>query len=51
MQFILMLTTGQIAGSPGPQDESRPEHLEKISKIKKAGKFPLRGAILDEKGT
>jgi len=51
MQFILIAYDGTDPGAPDRRMKSRPEHLEKISKVKKAGKFLCGGAILDEKGT
>jgi len=51
MQFILIAYDGTDPGAPERRMKSRPEHLEKISKVKKAGKFLCGGAILDEKGT
>jgi len=51
MQFILIAYDGTDTGAPDRRMKSRPEHLEKISKVKKAGKFLCGGAILDEKGT
>jgi uncharacterized protein YciI len=50
MQFILIAYDGTDGGLERRM-KSRPEHLEKISHVKKAGKFLCGGAILDNKET
>ena len=49
MQFILIAYDRTDAVALDRRMKSRPEHLEKISHIKKAGKFLCGGAILDDK--
>jgi uncharacterized protein YciI len=49
MQFILIAYDRTDAGGLDRRMKSRPEHLEKISHVKKAGKFLCGGAILDDK--
>lgn len=49
MQFILIAYDRTDAGGLDRRMKSRPEHLEKISHVKKAGKFLCGGAILDNK--
>lgn len=50
MQFLLIAFDGTDAGAPDRRMKSRPEHLEKIADVKKAGKFLCGGAILDDSG-
>ena len=51
MQFILIAYDRTDAVALDRRMESRPEHLEKISHVKKAGKFLCGGAILDDNET
>jgi uncharacterized protein YciI len=50
MQFILIAYDGTDEGAFERRMKSRPEHLEKISHVKKAGEFLCGGAILDDAG-
>lgn len=50
MQFILIAYDGTDAGALERRLKSRPEHLEKISHVKKAGEFLFGGAILNDDG-
>jgi uncharacterized protein len=50
MQFILIAYDGTDAGALDRRMESRTMHLEKISHMKKRGKFLCGGAILDDSG-
>ena len=50
MQFLLIAYDGTDAGALGRRMKSRPEHLEKITLVKKAGEFLCGGAILDDTG-
>jgi len=50
MQFLLIAYDGTDAGALNRRMKSRPEHLEKISVVKKAGEFLYGGAILDDTG-
>jgi uncharacterized protein YciI len=50
MQFLLVAYDGTDAGALDRRMKSRPEHLEKISLVKKAGEFLCGGAILDDSG-
>jgi uncharacterized protein YciI len=50
MQFLLIAYDGTDAEAPDRRMKSRPEHLEKITIIKKAGEFLFGGAILDNSG-
>jgi len=50
MQFLLIAHDGTDAGALDRRMKSRPEHLEKIAKVKKAGEFLCGGAILDDAG-
>ena len=50
MQFLLIAYDGTDAGAADRRMNSRPEHLEKISRIKKKGEFVCGGAILDDSG-
>lgn len=51
MQFILIAYDGTDAKALDRRMKSRPEHLEKISLIKKTGQFICGGAILNDEGT
>lgn len=50
MQFLLLAYDGTDAEAPSRRTKVRPEHLERISVIKKKGEFITGGAILDENG-
>jgi hypothetical protein len=50
MQFLLLAYDGTDAGAAARRAEVRPEHIEKISVLKKHGEFLFGGAILDENG-
>jgi uncharacterized protein YciI len=50
MQFILIAYDGIDPGALERRMRSRTEHLEKISKVKKAGEFLFGGAILSDAG-
>ena len=50
MQFILIAYDGTDKGALERRMKARPEHLEKISGVKKAGEFLFGGAILDDTG-
>jgi len=50
MQFLLVAYDGTDEGAYERRMKSRPEHLEKIEEIKKAGNFLFGGAILDDEG-
>lgn len=50
MQFILIAYDGTDAEAPDRRMRNRPEHLEKISHVKKAGQLVCGGAILDDSG-
>ncbi|MBG0860967.1 MAG: hypothetical protein IQL11_15820 [Bacteroidales bacterium] len=50
MQFLLIAYDGTDATALERRMKSRPEHLEKISHVKKAGEFLFGGAILDDDG-
>jgi uncharacterized protein YciI len=51
MQFILIAYDNTDTGAPDRRMKSRPEHLEKIAHVKKAGHFLCGGAILNDSGT
>lgn len=51
MQFLLTALDFTDKGAPERRTKCRPEHLEKIGYVKKAGKFLCGGAILDDAGT
>lgn len=51
MQFLLVALDGTDAGALARRMKSRPEHLEKIAIVKKAGQFLCGGAILNDAGT
>lgn len=50
MQFLLLAYDGTDTDAAARRAEARPEHLEKISILKKNGAFLFGGAILDENG-
>jgi len=50
MQFLLIAYDGTDAEALNRRMKSRPDHLEKIALIKKAGEFLCGGAILDDSG-
>jgi len=50
MQFLLIAYDGTDAGALDRRMESRPEHLDKIAIVKKAGEFLCGGAILNDSG-
>jgi uncharacterized protein YciI len=47
MQFLLIAYDGTDSGALDRRMKCRPEHLEKIALLKKAGQFICGGAILD----
>ncbi len=51
MQFLLVAYDGTDPGALERRMKSRPEHLEKIAVVKRAGQFLCGGAILDNEGT
>jgi uncharacterized protein YciI len=51
MQFILTAFDYTDSGALERRMKCRPEHLDKIGYVKKAGKFLCGGAILNEGGT
>jgi uncharacterized protein YciI len=51
MQFLLTAFDGTDPGALDRRMKSRPEHLEKIAHVKKAGQFLCGGAILNDEGT
>jgi uncharacterized protein len=50
MAFVLTAFDGTDPEAPGRRMKTRPEHLEKISHIKKEGKYLFGGAILNDSG-
>lgn len=48
MQFLLVAFDGTDPAAPDRRMNVRPEHLEKITVLKKKGNFLLGGAILDD---
>ncbi|OFY62869.1 MAG: hypothetical protein A2V64_09185 [Bacteroidetes bacterium RBG_13_43_22] len=50
MQFLLTAYDGTDSGALDRRMKCRPEHLEKITEVKKAGEFLFGGAILDDSG-
>jgi hypothetical protein len=50
MAFILTAYDGTDPNAPDRRKKTRPEHLEKISHIKKEGKYLFGGAILNDYG-
>ena len=51
MQFLLVAYDGTDPGALDRRMKSRPEHLEKIAFVKRAGQFLCGGAILNNEGT
>jgi len=51
MQFLLIAFDGKDTGAIDRRMKSRPDHLEKIAIVKKAGQFLCGGAILNNEGT
>jgi uncharacterized protein len=51
MQFLLVAYDGTDTGAMDRRMKSRPQHLEKIAIVKKAGQFLCGGAILNNEGT
>jgi uncharacterized protein len=50
MAFILTAFDGTDTMAAERRMKTRPDHLEKISHIKKSGKYLFGGAILDDSG-
>lgn len=50
MQFLLIAYDGTDEGAQERRLKVRPEHLDKIEKLKKTGEFLFGGAILSENG-
>jgi uncharacterized protein len=50
MQFLLVAYDGTDPGAYERRMKCRPDHLEKIALVKKAGQFLCGGAILDDEG-
>lgn len=50
MQFLLLAYDGTDEGAQERRLKVRPEHLDKIEKLKKTGEFLFGGAILSENG-
>jgi uncharacterized protein len=50
MQFLLTAYDSTDTEAPGRRFRSRPDHLEKIGRLKRTGEFLFGGAILDESG-
>jgi uncharacterized protein YciI len=50
MQFLLTAYDGTDPEASSRRLKVRPEHLEKINRMKKSGEFLFGGAILDEGG-
>ena len=50
MQYLLTAFDGTDKGAEGRRLEARPEHLQKISQLKKRGEFLFGGAILNDEG-
>lgn len=50
MAFILIAFDGTDTGAAERRMKTRPDHLEKISHIKKSGHYLFGGAILDDSG-
>lgn len=51
MQFILIAFDGTDSGATDRRMKARPDHLEKIALVKKAGHYIYGGAILNDEGT
>jgi uncharacterized protein YciI len=50
MQFLLVAFDGTDSWAQERRMQSRPEHLEKIAIVKRAGQFLCGGAILNDAG-
>ena len=50
MQFLLIAFDGTDPGADELRARVRPDHLEKIARLKKSGEFLFGGAILNEEG-
>jgi uncharacterized protein len=50
MVYILTAFDGTDPGAPERRMKVRPDHLEKISHVKKAGNYLFGGAILNDSG-
>jgi uncharacterized protein len=50
MVYILTAFDGTDPGAPERRMKIRPDHLEKISYVKKAGNYLFGGAILNDSG-
>ena len=50
MQFLLIAYDGTDPEAENRRMKVRPEHLEKIKKLKKTGEFLFGGAILNDSG-
>jgi uncharacterized protein YciI len=50
MQFLLIAHDGTDQDAENRRLRIRPEHLEKIKKLKKTGEFLFGGAILNDEG-
>jgi hypothetical protein len=50
MQFLLVAYDGTDSEALDRRMKSRPEHLEKIAVVKRAGQFLCGGAILNDEG-
>jgi uncharacterized protein len=50
MVYILTAFDGTDPGAPERRMRVRPDHLEKISHVKKAGNYLFGGAILNDSG-
>jgi uncharacterized protein len=50
MQFLLIAYDGKTPNALDRRLRVRPEHLERVNKLKKNGEFIFGGAILDDKG-
>jgi uncharacterized protein YciI len=48
MQYLLIAYDGTDPGAQERRLKARPEHLEKIGKLKRDGEFLFGGAILDD---
>jgi len=51
MQFLLVAYDRTDPAAPERRMKSRPEHLEKIAVVKRAGQFLCGGAILNNEGS
>ncbi len=50
MQFLLTALDATDPEAPERRLKARPEHLEKVSLLRKSGKFLFGGAILNDSG-